>query len=50
MLREERLQLILERLKKNQKVTSTELMEEFEVSEGTIRRDLNELKEKGLLN
>ena len=49
MLREERLNFILEKLKINQKVTSTELMAEFQVSEGTIRRDLNELEEKGLL-
>lgn len=49
MLREERLNKILEKLLLNQKVSSTELMKEFQVSEGTIRRDLNELEEKGLL-
>lgn len=40
---------ILERLQKDQRVSSTELMKEFEVSEGTIRRDLNELEDRGLL-
>jgi len=49
MLREERLQFILGRLEKDQRVFSTGLIEELSVSEGTIRRDLNELQEKGLL-
>lgn len=49
MLREERLRQILERLRRDQRVSSTELMREFRVSEGTIRRDLNELEEQGLL-
>ncbi|MEQ9443852.1 MAG: DeoR/GlpR family DNA-binding transcription regulator [Cyclobacteriaceae bacterium] len=49
MLREERLQFILEKLSTHQKVSSGELMELLNVSEGTIRRDLNELEEKGLL-
>lgn len=49
MLREERLHRIIEKLLQNQKVSSTELRQEFQVSEGTIRRDLNELEEKGLL-
>jgi len=49
MLREERLQFILDRLEKDQRVFSTGLIEELNVSEGTIRRDLNELQEKGLL-
>lgn len=49
MLREERLKQILDRLQRDQRVSSTELMREFQVSEGTIRRDLNELEEQGLL-
>lgn len=49
MLREERLQYIIERLQKDQRVSSPRLMEELQVSEGTIRRDLNELESKGLL-
>lgn len=49
MLRAERLQFILDRLEKEQRVISTGLIEELNVSEGTIRRDLNELQEKGLL-
>ena len=49
MLREERLQFILDKLEKEQRVSSTKLIDELKVSEGTIRRDLNELQEKGLL-
>ena len=49
MLREERLQFILNKLEKEQRVSSTKLIDELKVSEGTIRRDLNELQEKGLL-
>ena len=49
MLREERLKKILNKLEVESRVSSTNLMEEFQVSEGTIRRDLNELEEKGLL-
>ncbi|MEM7511947.1 MAG: DeoR/GlpR family DNA-binding transcription regulator [Bacteroidota bacterium] len=49
MLREERLKKILTKLELESRVSSTKLMEEFQVSEGTIRRDLNELEEKGFL-
>ena len=49
MLREERLKQILEKLRRDQRVSTAGLMEEFHVSEGTIRRDLNELEERGLL-
>jgi DeoR/GlpR family transcriptional regulator of sugar metabolism len=49
MLREERLQVILKMLDLNQRVSSVELAEMLNVSDDTIRRDLNELAENGLL-
>ncbi len=49
MLREERLKYIIDLLNREQRVSSTALVEEFNVSEGTIRRDLNELEAQGLL-
>ncbi|MEA5139097.1 DeoR/GlpR family DNA-binding transcription regulator [Arcicella rigui] len=49
MLREERLQIILKMLETNQRVSSIELAEILNVSDDTIRRDLNELAEEGLL-
>ncbi|MDI9868784.1 MULTISPECIES: DeoR/GlpR family DNA-binding transcription regulator [Flectobacillus] len=49
MLREERLQIILKMLETNQRVSSVELSEILNVSDDTIRRDLNELAENGLL-
>jgi DeoR/GlpR family transcriptional regulator of sugar metabolism len=49
MLREERLQIILKMLEANQRVSSIELSEILNVSDDTIRRDLNELAEDGLL-
>ncbi|MFN8356458.1 MAG: DeoR/GlpR family DNA-binding transcription regulator [Spirosomataceae bacterium] len=49
MLREERLQFILKKLEKQQRVFSVELSEELQVSDDTIRRDLNELAEAGKL-
>ncbi len=49
MLREERLQIILKMLETNQRVSSIELAEILNVSDDTIRRDLNELAEDGLL-
>jgi DeoR/GlpR family transcriptional regulator of sugar metabolism len=49
MLKEERLQLILDKLNSQRKVLSSELSQELQVSEDTIRRDLNELSENGLL-
>jgi DeoR/GlpR family transcriptional regulator of sugar metabolism len=47
MLKEERQNLILERLRKNGKVLAAELSRHFGVSEDTIRRDLRELDEAG---
>jgi DeoR/GlpR family transcriptional regulator of sugar metabolism len=49
MLREERLQIILKMLDTNQRVSSVQLAEILNVSDDTIRRDLNELAENGLL-
>ena len=49
MLREERLQIILKMLETNQRVSSVQLSEILNVSDDTIRRDLNELAENGLL-
>ena len=49
MLREERLQLILKMLDTNQRVSAVQLAEILNVSDDTIRRDLNELAENGLL-
>ena len=49
MLREERLQIILKMLETDQRVSSVQLSEILNVSDDTIRRDLNELAENGLL-
>ena len=49
MLREERLQVILEKLSARHRVSSIELSLELDVSDDTIRRDLNELAGNGLL-
>lgn len=49
MLKQERHQLILNKLNINRKVLSTSLSEELQVSEDTIRRDLKELEAKNLL-
>lgn len=49
MLREERLQIILNMLDTDQRVSSNQLAEILNVSDDTIRRDLNELAENGLL-
>lgn len=49
MLREERLQIILKMLETDQRVSSVRLSEILNVSDDTIRRDLNELAENGLL-
>ncbi len=49
MLKEERQRFILEKLKLNRKVLSSNLSVELTVSEDTIRRDLNELSEKGMI-
>lgn len=49
MLREERLQLILDKLSTEKRVSSIGLSEWLGVSDDTIRRDLHELATKGLL-
>lgn len=49
MFAEERYKLIMELLKKHQRVKVNTLTEELGVSESTIRRDLQELEEQGLL-
>jgi len=49
MLKEERRQYILDKIKLNRKVLSTNLSTELNVSEDTIRRDLNELSNNGLI-
>ena len=49
MLREIRLQYILDKLKSEGKVSSLSLSKELDVSDDTIRRDLNELAEQGLI-
>lgn len=49
MLTEERQQKILEHLEKHTVVKSQELTEVLQASESTIRRDLQELENKGLL-
>jgi DeoR family transcriptional regulator, fructose operon transcriptional repressor len=49
MLQEERQQLILQWLKQNQSVRIAELCKYLNVTRETVRRDLYELEEKGLL-
>ena len=49
MFREERLQLISERLGTSRKVYVDELAQEFDVSPSSIRNDLAELEKRGLL-
>lgn len=49
MLKEERQQSILKILKENGKVVATELSRDLGVSEDTIRRDLDELAQRGTL-
>lgn len=49
MLKEERQNLILDKIKLNRKVLSSKLSTELNVSEDTIRRDLNELSVSGLI-
>ncbi|MCU4174255.1 DeoR/GlpR family DNA-binding transcription regulator [Carboxylicivirga sp. N1Y90] len=49
MLKEERQNSILEKIKQSSKVLSSELSIELNVSEDTIRRDLKELSNKGLI-
>ena len=49
MLTEERRQLILERLRNDGKVVAAELSSALDVSPDTVRRDLRDLAEAGLL-
>jgi DeoR/GlpR family transcriptional regulator of sugar metabolism len=49
MLKEERFQYILDKLTEDQKVTLKSLSKELRVSDYTVRRDLKELTDKGLL-
>lgn len=49
MLTEERRQLILERLRSDGKIVAAELSEALNVSQDTVRRDLRELAEAGLV-
>lgn len=49
MLKEERQDAIFEKIKRSSKVLSSELSVELNVSEDTIRRDLKELSNKGLI-
>lgn len=49
MLKEERFHLILDTLSKDQKVTLKTLSKQLHVSDYTIRRDLKELTDQGLL-
>lgn len=50
MLPEERKSLILEYINSSHAVTTTELMEKFDASEATIRRDLTEMHNKGIIS
>lgn len=50
MLPEERKSLILEYINANHAVTTTELLEHFNSSEATIRRDLTEMSKKGMIS
>ena len=49
MLPEERKLLILDYINENQAVSAAELMQQFDASEATIRRDLTEMDKKGLI-
>jgi len=49
MLKEERHKIILREINIHNKVLSTDLSEQLVVSEDTIRRDLNELADQGLI-
>ncbi|MFV0553849.1 MAG: DeoR/GlpR family DNA-binding transcription regulator [Mangrovibacterium sp.] len=48
-MKEKRQSIILEKIKSSSKVYSSELSQEMNVSEDTIRRDLKELSKKGLI-
>ncbi len=49
MLKEERHKIILREINLHNKILSTDLSEQLIVSEDTVRRDLNELAEQGLI-
>lgn len=49
MLREDRLSEITNLVREKGRVVTTELMEKYDMSEGSIRRDLNELQDQGVL-
>lgn len=49
MLREERLQYILQKIENEKRISSVHLSQELQISDDTIRRDLNELAEQGLI-
>lgn len=49
LLKEERQQLIMEAVRGSRQVTVAELSDRFDVSEVTIRRDLREMAEQGIL-
>lgn len=49
MLKEERQNYIIDKVREKNKVKSNELAIELDVSEDTIRRDLNQLSHKGLI-
>src|SRR5580698_629975 len=49
MLKEERFDFIITRLKSNQSVKLGQLSEALDVSEDTVRRDIEELAKSGLL-
>lgn len=49
MLKEERHQIILKEINLHNKVYSTDLSEKLQVSEDTVRRDLNEMSDLGLI-
>ena len=50
MLSEERKRKILNYINSKHAVTATDLMEKFNASEATIRRDLTEMDKKGLIS
>ena len=49
MLKEERFRYILNKISEDQKVTLKSLSDDLKVSDHTIRRDLKELTDQGLL-
>lgn len=49
MLKSERHNYIMAKMLKDQKINTIELAKELKLSEDTVRRDLNELNDKGLL-